>query len=89
MPEPVPLPAPKKRGPKTPDCKARSARNALKHGLRARQYVPWRYWLTVVLASPAGTRLTAAPRAAAAPAAGAGDHPSCMRIECRWKHDIH
>ena len=30
---------PKKRGPKTPEGKARSSRNALKHGLRARDFV--------------------------------------------------
>ena len=26
--------------------------------LRARQYVPWRYWLTVVLVSVVGTQIT-------------------------------
>ncbi len=30
---------PKKRGPNTPEGKARSSRNALKHGLRARDFV--------------------------------------------------
>ena len=29
----------KSRGPKTPDGKARSAQNALKHGMRAQKYV--------------------------------------------------
>ena len=38
MPDLVPLPAAKKRGPKTPEGKARSSRNALRHGLRARTF---------------------------------------------------
>src|SRR5580700_3367529 len=31
---------------------------ALLAQLRARQYVPWRYWLTVVLVSVVGTQIT-------------------------------
>src|ERR1700682_3564338 len=31
---------------------------ALLTQLRARQYVPWRYWLTVVLVSVVGTQIT-------------------------------
>ena len=38
MPDLVPLSTPKKRGPKTPEGKARSSRNALRHGLRARTF---------------------------------------------------